>query len=280
MAIFAEQHAFRAESDDQIARGVFLKNLFRHHFRRGLGKAGCFGRKASHLERFLPIRREQIEPFDVEWTARLGVERDQHTALMRNDGKFTHQFGAKRALRVVGKNHGLGAGKLFGNPNLGGRAVQRVDGGLALTIKAAQLLMAGDDPGLHDGGGFLAGKTIVEGHAGITELGAQFIAGRIAANPAAQFRLGPERDEIERDIGRATRDISFAFHGNDGHRGFGRQAVGLAGDVFVEHHVADDNHAESEKFGQKITHKRMINYELRMTNDELRGEQEDRWFFG
>ena len=75
------------------------------------------------------------------------------------------------------------------------------------------------------------------------------MAGFVFAGNAHKSGFGTECGDVERDIGCAPQTGIGTQHTHDGNRRFGRNALGVAKPILIEHAVADHENAFGGKNG-------------------------------
>ena len=208
------------------------------------------GRAASDdaLE-FAQVGRDQAgAPIGCEITS---LRIDDH-GTTRTAGGLDQRAGiAQCALRVIGQNH---CPAPFEQWLVQGQQVARLDAREAvLEIQANELLVPTDHAQLADRGGIVELPEVAV-DAGRFEEPGQFRTGEILAGDPDQRRPAPECRDIERDVARATRALFHAADMDHGDRRLGRDAIGAAVPVPVEHQVADHQDARPVKIRQGDLH--------------------------
>ena len=108
-----------------------------------------------------------------------------------------------------------------------------------LEVEAQHLLMSADDTDLgRRRPGCVNQARIVNAACG--KLIQQRPAMGIVADKARHTNIRPKERNVVRDVRRAAECLARAGHMRDRHRRLGRDARDLAGIVFIEHHIADD----------------------------------------
>jgi hypothetical protein len=94
---------------------------------------------------------------------------------------------------------------------------------------------------------------------------AQAAARHIITNDACQEDISAQRTSVDRHIGCATGDSTLLIQFQDQDRGFARDTGRIADQVFISHHVTDDQYAltaetinERAQTRAAITQKRLI----------------------
>ena len=65
----------------------------------------------------------------------------------------------------------------------------------------------------------------------------------VVADEADERHAAAERRDVVRDVGRAAEPVFVAREADDRHRRFRRDAIDVADQEVIEHHVADDDDA-------------------------------------
>jgi hypothetical protein len=107
------------------------------------------------------------------------------------------------------------------------------------SIHADNLLLAGNDPGLDDGGDFGGLDETVDGDTIMCEKGSQPRSRRVAANQAADLDAVAKRPKITRNVGGTAGITGLTLHFDDRHGSFRGDAGDLAPDEFIQHDIPD-----------------------------------------
>ena len=113
---------------------------------------------------------------------------------------------------------------------------------LAFEVDARHLLLAGHQSQLYGGGQLRIGLQVGADAAG-GDQGSQRKPGLVGADHADQPGLRAQVGHVARHVGRTAGAFLGAQHLDHRHRRLGRDAVGVAEPVAVEHHVADNEDA-------------------------------------
>lgn len=108
----------------------------------------------------------------------------------------------------------------------------------------------GDHAGLGRGGAGVVHQQSLGGDAAPLQSFAQQIRLRVAAHHPHQQRPAPQAHHVGGHVARAAEHIGAAGGLHHRHGGFGRNAPYLAPDVFIEHHIAGDEHLFAGKGAQ------------------------------
>ncbi len=84
---------------------------------------------------------------------------------------------------------------------------------------------------------------VAVGETGLHELTLERVAAAIVADRGDQPAVRAYACDVGGDVGGAAEGVAPRVHRHDGHRGFGRDAVGVAREVDVEHRVAHHDDA-------------------------------------
>ena len=97
-----------------------------------------------------------------------------------------------------------------------------------------------------------SGEEAVIGEPLLGQLGANRVAMGVVTHHAHEPDLGAERGDIGGDIGGAAQGHAGLAHVHHGDRRLGRQSVGVAEQVAVEHDVAHDHDALSPRSRREV----------------------------
>jgi 3',5'-cyclic AMP phosphodiesterase CpdA len=138
---------------------------------------------------------------------------------------------------------------------------------VALLVDADNLLVPGNHASFDRGhaarfrqdaavSDFLLAKTGAENAAGF--IIAQFPGGVLSANNTERFNVCGETSEVGSDVSRSAQTVGLRSEVHNGDRGFGRETVGRAPKVAVQHQVAENsdvNLAETRQQALKARNK-------------------------
>ena len=133
---------------------------------------------------------------------------------------------------------------------LGGIGGDGVSGGWGFAVQAAELLALDENAGFDDRLGVAGGGE--GGDFFLSERGLQGSTGFVVAEVADDGRLGAEGSEVERDVGGTAGGGGFTLDVYDGDGSLGRNAGGVAPEIAVEHHIADDEDAASGEAVEEV----------------------------
>ena len=148
-----------------------------------------------------------------------------------------------RSVAVVREHDGVGAGRP------GAEAIQelglrrRRQGARRLPVHAHDLLALRYHARLGRGGPVGDDAEVAVGEARLHQLRLERVAAAIVADDGDQPAIRADRRDVGGDVRGAAQGVAPRVDRHHGHRRFGRDAVGVAREVDVEHRVADHDDA-------------------------------------
>ncbi len=200
------------------------------------------GDELSHVGLEDPRTRVRVEVaglrIDDHWNASTSCADDERD-----------QVRGENALVVVADDDRVGAAR--GSECLTGEGVRDDVVGrkrvVRLVVEASDLVAGGVDPGLRRRGTGRRREDAVRVHAAGDELRSELTAFRVAADERDELRLSAERGHIRGHIRGSARRRRLALEAYHGDRDLGRESIGRAPEVSVEHRVADDGDARGAR---------------------------------
>src|SRR6185295_10792697 len=123
---------------------------------------------------------------------------------------------------------------------------------LDLLVDPQHLLTARHDARLGGGGPRRRDGQVAVREARLGQLGTHRVTARVVADDGDQPAFRPDRRDVGGHVRGAPQRVTAAVHGDDGDGGFRRDAVHFAGEIDVEHRVAQHDDADARHFAEQL----------------------------